>query len=310
MNQILSTEDINNKYNKKRGSTKSIESIAKFFAIMLIIFGIFLVATSSFAIFKGTGSTNNGQAQASEKAEIQVEQKGENKLLVTVMSQTEIKDIEYYWDEEDIKTEQGQGRKYVQIKNIEIPQGENDFTLKVTDINGEVTDYVQTYTLESDIDIQMKQSGNNVKINVTGKNEIKTVVYTWDEEETKDIEVNASEYSFEVEVSLGEHKLVVKATDINGTVEEKTITIMGATKPTVNISAGDNCYIITAHDDVGLKRVEIETVSDGKVTKMQADGKDFEYSFPLKEGDENYIKVTAINTKDVKSKELKAVWKK
>ena len=47
MNQILSTENINDKSNKQKGGPKSIKSIVKFFAIILIIFGLFLITNSS-----------------------------------------------------------------------------------------------------------------------------------------------------------------------------------------------------------------------------------------------------------------------
>ena len=309
MNQILSTENFNDKKTRNRRSGKDVHSIARFFAIILIIFGIFLIASSSFALYKGnTNTKDNGGNVAQSQPEIEVENKDEKTLILTIMHESEIREVLYYWNDEDTETISGEGRKYIQTK-IEIPKGENTLTVKATDVNGQVSEFTKEYTLKGDIDIKNEQSGNNIKIKVTGKEEIEKIDYTWDEEETKTIEVNDTEYSFEVEVSLGEHQLIVKATDVKGNTEEKTITVTGTTKPTVKISAGDDCYVITAHDDVALDRVEIETMSDGKITKMQADGEDFEYNFPLKEGD-NYIKVTAYNSKGVASKSKKAVWKR
>ena len=309
MNQILSTEDLNNKNRRNKGS-KDINSILKFFAIMLIIFGMFLIANSSFAILNKNNDTSSDNKQISdEKPEIQVENKTEKQLILTIMHEDIIKSVEYYWNDEEAQTISGEGRKYIQTK-IDIPNGTNTLTVKATDINGQVGEYTKEYELKGNIDIEIKQSGNNIKVNVTSKENIKNLEYAWDEEDAKTIEVNDKEYAFEVEVLLGEHDLLVKVTDEAGNEEEKTMKVTGTTKPTVTIEAGNDCYVIKAHDDIGLDRVEIETVSDGKVTKMQPDGKDFEYNFPLKEGDENYIKVTAYNTNGVQSKIKKAVWKK
>ena len=309
MNQILSTEDLNNKNRRNKGS-KDINSILKFFAIMLIIFGMFLIANSSFAILNKNNDTSSDNKQISdEKPEIQVENKTEKQLILTIMHEDIIKSVEYYWNDEEAQTISGEGRKYIQTK-IDIPNGTNTLTVKATDINGQVGEYSKEYELKGNIDIEIKQSGNNIKVNATSKENIKNLEYAWDEEDAKTIEVNDKEYAFEVEVLLGEHDLLVKVTDEAGNEEEKTMKVTGTTKPTVTIEAGNDCYVIKAHDDIGLDRVEIETVSDGKVTKMQPDGKDFEYNFPLKEGDENYIKVTAYNTNGVQSKIKKAVWKK
>lgn len=308
MNQILSTEDLNNKYKGTKGNSKDIRTIVKFFAIILILFGIFLIASSSYALYKGGNSSNVG-GQNIKKPEIEVQAKGEKQLILTIMHEDEIREVMYYWNDEEAETITGEGRKYIQTK-IEIPKGENILTVQVTDVNGQTAQYTNTYTLNGDIDIKIEQSGNNVKIKVTGKEQIKNVKYSWDKEETKTVDVNDKDYSFELEVLIGEHELNVTATDVNNNEENKKIIVTGTTKPTVTIEPGDDCYVIKAHDDIGLDRVEIETMADGKVTKMQPDGKDFKYNFPLKEGDENYIKVTAYNTNGVASKSKKAVWKR
>lgn len=308
MNQILSTEDLNNKYKGTKGNSKDIRTIVKFFAIILILFGIFLIASSSYALYKGGNSSNVG-GQDIKKPEIEVQAKGEKQLILTIMHEDTIREVMYYWNDEEPETISGEGRKYIQTK-VEIPKGKNTLTVKVTDVNGQSAQYTNTYTLNGDIDIKIEQSGNNVKVKVTGKEKIKNVKYSWDKEETKVVDVNDNDYSFELEVLIGEHELNVTATDVNNNEENKKITVTGTTKPTVTIEPGDDCYIIKAHDDIGLDRVEIETMADGKVTKMQPDGKDFKYNFPLKEGDENYIKVTAYNTKGVASKSKKAVWRR
>ncbi len=314
MNQILSTVNVNNKHNINKGGSKDVNSIIKFFAIILIVFGVFLIANSSYALYKNSGSASgdsNQQEQISTKPEIEVQVKEGTQLIVNISTTqpSVIDKVVYHWNDEEEQTVSGDGRTYMQVSKIDIPKGENTFTVIATDINGEETVFSDTYTLQSEISIDIQKSGNKVKIDLIGNNEIKTVAYKWDNEEVQTKEVNNKEYSFELDVSLGEHTLQVQAVDVNGNKEKAEKTVAGSTMPTVTIEAGNDCYVIKAHDDVALDRVEIETMSDGKITKMQADGKDFKYDFPLKEGD-NYIKVTAYNSQGVQSKSRKAVWKK
>lgn len=308
MNQILSTENRNNK-NNRTGGSRDINSIAKFFAIAIFIFGIVLIATSSFALCKNQSNKEQERKNA-VKPTIQIEKKGEDELIITVIhEETEIDNVVYYWNDGNKTTIDGDSRKYIQ-KIIEIPTGTNTLYVSATDINGNITEYTKVYELAGDVKIDITQSGNNVKITVEGKNELKSITYTWDEEEGKTLDVNEKSYSIEVEALVGEHSLVVKAVDNKDNEQEKKIKVIGTTKPTLNVEKGDNCYVITAHDDIALEKIEIVTMADGKVTAIESDGKDFSYKYPLKDGDDNYIKITAYNTQGVKSKVIGVKWKK
>ena len=315
MNQILSTEDINNRnnntknYNKKsKSGPKDIRSVSKFFAIMLIIFGIFLITNSSLALFGG----ETKKEEVATKPSLQLEDKDNGEqFILKIMHDKVIKEVEYYWNDEEPEVLNGDQRKYIE-KTIDIPVGENVFYVKATDINGESVEYSKTYTLDGKIKIDIKQSGNNIKINVKGQDAIKKVEYAWDDDELKELEITEgqTEQTFEIQVQLGEHEFMVKATDINDETTEEQLKITGTTKPTIKLSKGDNAYIIKVHDDIALDRIEITTISDGKTKKIKSDGKDFEYEFPLKEGDENKIQIIAYNSNGVASDPVKAKWKK
>ena len=308
MNQILSTENINNKSYKTKSGPKDIRSIVKFFAIVLIIFGIFLITNSSLALFN---SNNSGQEVSITKPEIQLENKGENQIILKIMHDKVISKIEYSWNDEEPVTKNGGERKYIE-EIIDIPTGENVLHVKAVDVNGQDVEYSKTYTLEGNIKIEIKQSGNNIQVDVSSKDEIKTIEYAWDDEEWEKLEFNSeeTEQSFKLEVLVGEHELSVRVSDINDEVEEESQAITGTTRPTVKLSKGDDAYVITAHDDIALDRIEITTVDDGKVTTMRSDGKDFTYNFPLKDDDENKIQVVAYNSNGVESEVIKAKWKK
>ncbi|MBR0350218.1 MAG: hypothetical protein IJH76_00050 [Clostridia bacterium] len=310
MNQILSTESSNNKGNyKKSGGTKDVRSVAKFFAIAIFIFGIILIATSSFALYKN-GSNKEQEIKMAAKPTIEIEKKGEEELIITVTHEEgQISNVVYYWNQGNKTTIDGKNGKYIQ-KTIQIPSGTNILHVSATDSNQNKTEYSKEYVHAGDIKIDISQSGNNVKIAVDGKNELQSIKYNWDEEEVKTVNVEDSTYSLEVEALVGEHSLHVTAVDSENNTQEKTIKVIGTTKPTLKIEKGDNCYVITAHDDIALKKIEIVTMNDGKVTSIESDGKDFSYKFPLKDNNDNFIKVTAYNTQNVPSKVIGVKWQK
>lgn len=305
MNQILATENIKVKGKTGRSGPSDINTVIKFFAIILIIFGVFMIASSSYALYKG----NSGQTQTATKPEIQLEDKAENELILKVMHDKAIDKVIYNWNNEEEQQIDGKGTKYIE-KVLEIPSGENILYVKAIDINGEETDYNQTYTLERAIDININLSGNNIRIEVIGEEEISYLKYKWDDEEEQQIDINDTQFSTEIEALKGEHELTVYVVDVNNNKEEKTQKVVGTTKPIVKLEKGDNSYVIKASDENQLKKIEIKTVADGKVVTIQTDDKEFEYNFPLKEGDENRVEITAYNSNDVASDTVKAKWKK
>ena len=306
MNQILSTET---NRNNNKGGKKDIKSVARFFAISIFLFGIILIATSSFALYKN-GNNKEQERIKAIKPTIQLDINEEGKLLITIMhDEVPIDNVVYYWNDGNKTTIDGDGRKYIQ-KTVEIPSGKNTLYIAATDINGNVTDYKRDYEIAGDIKIDIKQSGNNVKITVTSKNDLKYIKYNWDEEEAKTIEVKEKIYALEVEASIGIHTLTVNAEDSQGNKQQLVQKVSGRTSPTLKVEKGDNCYVITAHDDVALQKIEIVTLEDGKVTTIESDGKDFTYKFPLKTNNDNFIKITAYNTQGVASKVIGVKWTK
>lgn len=307
MNQILSTENINNKnkgYKKSSGS-KDIRSVTKFFAFGLLIFGIFLVINSSYAMLKNDGA--KAKKDVGEPT-IEIEEKGEDKLLIKVMHEDDVATLTYSWNNENPTTVKSIGKFYQ--KELDIPNGKNTLYVTATDVNGTVKKTEKDFELTLSTNIDVSIAGNNIKINLKGQDVIKEFTFAWDEEEPKKVDVNNTEYSMEIEAPLGRHTLVINTTDINGEKAEKTQEVVGTKQPTIQIKKGNNAFAISAHDEIGLDRIEITTLKDGKVTKIQADGKDLDYNFPLKQGDENLIEIVAYNENGVMSKKLRAKWPK
>ena len=312
MNQILSTENINNNkkknYKSKGTSTgaKDMKSILRFFAIMLIVFGALIAGNGVLALNNG-GNSNNSKVSQTTTPQIMVESKGEDKVLITITDEADIDNVTYQWNDETEQKIQGASGKFVQ-KEIDLPDGENVLSVKALNVDGGVKEINKKFESVATIGIKMTISGNNIKVDINGKEQIEKFTYAWDDEEAKEVTVNDTSYSMQIEAIIGEHTLKIVATDVNGVEKEKEQKVRGTTKPTLNITKGDGAYHIEAYDEIGLDRIEITTLKDGKVKKIKSDGKELEYDFPLNDGEDNLIQVVAINTNDVESKKIRAKW--
>ena len=214
MNQILSTENISNKGKYNKGSQKDIKTVIKFFAIILIIFGIFITASSSYALYKN----NEKKEVPTTKPEIVLENKNEDQLILKVMHGQIIDNVIYYWNNEEENKINGNGGKYVE-KTLDIPNGENTLHVIAKDINNMTQEVNKTYTKTAqsgNVNIEIKLSGNNISISFTSEEKISYIKYNWDDEEEKEVEVNDTQYKTEIEAIKGEHTLTVYAVDENG----------------------------------------------------------------------------------------------
>ena len=284
MNQILSTENISNKGKYNKGSQKDIKTVIKFFAIILIIFGIY--------------KNNEKKEVPTTKPEIVLENKNEDQLILKVMHGQIIDNVIYYWNNEEENKINGNGGKYVE-KTLDIPNGENTLHVIAKDINNMTQEVNKTYTKTAqsgNVNIEIKLSGNNISISFTSEEKISYIKYNWDDEEEKEVEVNDTQYKTEIEAIKGEHTLTVYAVDENGNETKEVKKIIGTTKPKIQISKGDDCFVITATDESGIDKVVIKRTSDNKSFTMKAKDNEKEYKceFPLEEG-ENRIEITVYN---------------
>lgn len=301
MNQILSVENPNNnkKKRKSKGNNGTIEisKIAMFFAIALIIFGIAMIGSASYGMYKAKQDEENKPT----KPEIIVENLSKDTLNLKVTTTKEtINNVVYYWNDENEKTISGNTRKYIE-EEIKIPAGENVLHVVATTISGQENVYEETFTRESDISIQFEVSGNNIIVNLEGKEEISYITYRWDENEEKKIDINSTTSKQEIETEKGLHTLTVVAVDKNNNTETKEQEINGVMKPELTVTTdGKDNFIIKATDEQGLKKVEF-IINETEKYMLNLDGRtELDYSYPLHDG-ENKIEVTVYNQNDVSS---------
>ena len=297
MNQILSTSNLEK---NKKGGQIEIHTIIKFFSIILIIFGVIMISTASYAIYRKTVDKNN----IPTKPSITEEQKDSKTVLLKVTHDKAIDKIEYSWNEEEIKTITGNGRKYIE-QEIEIPGGTNTLYVSVIDIEGQEISNEQTY--ETEEIIKMEINNGKVKVSAEAETEISYMTYRWDEEQEEKIDINATTVEQEIEIPMGEHTLTVILVDENNETITKEQKVKGVVKPKVQLKLDENKenFLITITDDSGLDRVEFVINGENKTIKANESQKEMKIKLPLKDG-QNIVEITAYNLDGIESDKITA----
>lgn len=304
MNQILSIDNYQKKEKNKKKKIKNngpveINSILKFFSISILLFGIFLIGTGSYSMYKGSSSE-----ESKTKPVIYVETVSETEILIRIQHDKNLKEVNYQWNDEEPIQVPCDGKKQVEDK-VKIPTGNNKLKVYAKDINGEEIEYQRLYDITGKITINIEPQGNNLKITAEGKNKLTYMTYRWDEEEEEKVEINENEKEVTIEIPKGLHTLTVIAVDENNNTETKEQEVKGVTRPKLNVTIDEaNNLVIKASDEQGLTKVEFIINETEKymldLTKVYEidERKEFEYSYQLHDG-ENKIEVTVYNENDV-----------
>ena len=265
MNQILSTNmPMDNNRNKKVKEKKyknkeTIDSrgIIKFFAMAILIFGIVMVGTGAYAIYR------NQVEQQGEKLEpsIVLENRTDTTLLLRVTHSVNIVRVRYRWNDGEETVINGKDGKYLE-QEIAIPAGTNTLNIVVEDENGEQSSYSREYVLDSNINIEVV--GNKIKITYAGDKTISYMTYRWDEEDETRVDINNTSIEQEIDVLKGLHTLTVVVVDEDNNTDTKVQKINGVSKPTVQITvdAAREHFVIIASDEDKINRVEIRLNQD------------------------------------------------
>ena len=298
MNQILATS---NSSSKNRQPAK-IETVIMFFVIALIVFGIFMVGTGSYAIYK----ENADKLLKPTKPQIEEERKSEDSILLRVRHDKAIDTIEYCWNENELETINGNGRKYIE-QEIKIPGGINTLFVRVVDINGQEISSEKQYETEDIIKCEIV--GSKLKISAETEQEITYMTYRWDEGEEQKIDINNTKVEQEIDVPKGEHNITIVLVDVNNNSITKETKVKGVLKPTIKLAVDDvnnpQKFVIKVSDEDEIDAITfIINEDENKKYIIRGEGrKEIEFTFDLEEG-ENRIIVTAYN-KDGVTEEAK-----
>lgn len=302
MNQILSVE-VENKKRKRTSGPVEIEKVLKIFAIIMIIFGISIIGNASYGIYKSATKV------ATKPRIVAVQQTG-TEVQIEVTHDKALAKVTYAWNDGEpieIETNARNGVK----ERVEIPSGSNNkLSIYVEDVNKQTATNESIYTAEKRIEIQLEANGTELKVNMESEKELAYMTYRWDEEEEAKIDLTGYEAEETIEIPKGQHMLTLIVVDIENNTEKEEQEIKAVTKPKLYVSvdeSGDN-FIIKASDEEAVKRIEFTINPEGENAERNSldldkvfekdERKEFEYAYPLKEG-ENKLIIRAYNESGV-----------
>lgn len=297
MNQILSVE--NTKKEKRRKSPNGpieIQKIVKIFAIIMIIFGIAIIGSGSYSMYKG-----KTEPKSATRPIIVASQTAGTQVTIQITHDKPLSKVTYKWnDEEAIEIETNSKSEISQI--IEIPSGNNNkLSIFVEDINEQTATNESMYTAQRNIDVQLEANGTDLKVSIESEKELAYMTYRWDDEEEQEVELSGNQAEETIEIPKGLHTLTLIVVDIENNTQTEEQEIKAVTKPKLNITvdqAGEN-FIIKASDEEGVKRIEFTINADSENAERNSldldkvfpieERKEFEYAYPLREGDNKLI---------------------
>lgn len=301
MNQILSTSMPVNEKKVKNRNSKPIEigTILRVFAIVLLIFGTFLIGIGIYSIIGKQGQSQSENLQPS----ISIEDKSEDTILLKVVHSKNISKLEYRWNDEESTVVNGSNGKYIE-KEIKVPSGTNTLHVLVVDVDGNEIPYEKQYERQSNINFEV--SGNKIKITYEGENKVSYMTYRWDEEDEKTININDTKINQEIEAIKGLHTLTVIVVDEDNNTDTKIQKINGVSKPkvTVALSEDEQHFVIKASDDEKLSTVEFKLNQDDDQDYIlnldDRDMKELNYALPMElQAGQNFIEVIVKNSNGI-----------
>ena len=291
MNQILSTSNDYNSYNKN--STKK---IIMFFCIATIILAVGIILLKAYDIYNKKHIQNSF---ATPKIEIN-EQEG-NQIAINVQCEDGINYITYTWNQSNEYTVNQNGSTIFQ-RIVSIPYNkENTLNVVVVSMNNVKQEATKTFGMDVDeenptID-SLTVSGSKLSIDASDNSGISYIEYQWEDEDSNKIYAegdNNKTLNAQINIQRGTHKLSIRVVDIYGNEEKLSRLVTGVNEPEILVLKYGNVINIKATHDMGIK--QISALINGKLYTFNEDDPDYvkdttvQAEFPLEEG-ENIVKV-------------------
>ena len=243
MNQILMTEK--KKKQKHPKGPVGIKNIVRFFAGSIIVFGVVMIGQGSYAI------------------EVNIVRVNDTAIL-TVNHNVEISKITYNWDhgEDTVLPEGTTSAEEVII----LPNENTTLYITIEDANRKEITYQKQFLLEGvditkpKIEIETQDGSDILKIVATDETELTSVTYKWNNEEEQVLtpsEDDKKKIEHEFEMTEGNNKLIISATDSNGNYENIEKEIIVSSRPTINITKDNDNLIIEVTDKYGIEEITV-----------------------------------------------------
>lgn len=295
MNQILMIEDKKKKKSKSTTGPVEIANIIKFFAVILIIFGLSFIGQGSYAIHKEAKGKNK------ENLPVVIMERINDTVVIKVNSNYQIENLIYSWNESE-ETKIPVESNYVE-EEVMLLNENSVLKVKVEENNGRTVKYEKEFNIEGlDItqpNIEVTEGSTVGNIKITATDETKMAYITYKINDSEEIRIDKSEtedktMNYVLPLQKGENKVVITAVDTSGNVGtlEKTIIVSGKTKIS-KFKIENGKIVVTAEDPDGIKDIEIN-LNGVPHTAKNINRKTVTASLDLVEGTNN-IRITITN---------------
>ena len=301
MNQILMVEKKKKEpKQKKQSSGGAIEtrSIVRFFAIVIMIFGLILIGEGSYAMYKDVADKN-----PANQPKVIVSREND-KVIINVEHTTEISKVIYSWNNGEA-TEIPQGG-LTAYEEILLPNQNSILNITIEDMKGKRTHYQKEYIVEGmdvtkpTINIQVADGSKKMTIVAEDETAISYLSYQWEgEEAVREEATSETQTKIEKEINLipGTKKIIIIAVDSSGNREqiEKEIVATNS-KPKMQLIRNGREFIIEATDEDGITEIKLNL--NGKQYVNPVDNQKYIKIGPalLQDGDNTIlVEVTNVN---------------
>lgn len=261
MNQILMVDNKKKQQkNKKQNSgTIEIKGIVRFFAIIIMIFGIALAGNGSYAIYKDAIDKNPAYMP-----QVIVSREGDT-VILSVEHTTEISKVIYSWNNGEA-TELPQGG-LTAYEEILLPNQNSTLNITIEDMNGKTAHYQKEYIVEGmditkpTINIQVADGSKTMTITAEDETAMAYLTYQWEGEEQVRVEATTetqSKIEKEIDLTPGTKKITIIAEDASGNIEQVEKEIVATTsEPKMQLIQDGQKIMIEASDEDGIKEIKL-----------------------------------------------------
>ena len=303
MNQILVTENKNDKNSKNKYKNKSnsndMKKIITFFGVVIIVFGLAIGGVYTYKAY----NKNKGKEVVVSKPQLSLEETDEF-VAIVAKSEIGISKIIYRWNDEEEKEIETHGRTSYQEK-IDIPKGNNTFSVKIIDQNNQEEETSKSFFRDKEKPVIETAIVENAKLKITATDEVAMgyITYRWNDEEDIKVDVqNEEDKTIEITIDVKRGKNTLSITAVDGATNKEEIekNFNGVNKPIIEVSkSGKELYMKMSHD-MGFEKIEFSVngeiyTYDKNFSGYDATQKEIEYKFELKEG-ENIVIIIAVST--------------
>lgn len=262
MNQILTVEKKKKEPKQKRqssGGAIATRSIVRFFAIVIMIFGLVLIGEGSYAMYKEVADKN-----PANQPKVMVSREND-KVIINVEHTTEISKVIYSWNNgESTEVPQGGLTAYEEIL---LPNQNSILNITIEDMEGKRAHYQKEYIVEGmdvtkpTINIQVADGSKKMVITAEDETAISYLTYQWEGEETVREEAtseNQTKIEKQIDLTPGTRKIIIIAEDASGNKEQIEKEIVATTsKPKMQLIRNGREFIIEASDEDGITEIKL-----------------------------------------------------